>query len=79
MINSSNHPATSLFDIHDKLTDKKILGTITHEEEAELEKVRLKLESEVERNLINFYGTQIEKLKELLSQLEEFKIELNGE
>ncbi len=78
MTNSSNYNMESLYKIHDKLTDKKILGTITNEEEAELEKVRLKLESDIEKGFMHFYETQIEKLKELLIQLEEFKIELNN-
>ena len=68
----------SLYKIHDKLTDKKILGTITCEEEAELEEVRRKLESSVEKGFINFYETQIEKLNELCYQLEELKKELNN-
>lgn len=78
MKNGSNCSTESLYKIHDELTDKKILRTITHEEETELEEVRRKLESSVEKGLINFYETQIKKLKELSGQLEELKSELKN-
>lgn len=65
---------TALYNTHDDLTDKKIIGTITHEEEVQLEKIRDKLESYPnEENFINFYENKIDKYRELLKQIKDLK------
>jgi hypothetical protein len=65
---------TTLYNTHDELTDKKVLGTITHEEEVQLEKIRDKLESySNEENFINFYENKIDNYQELLKQIKELK------
>lgn len=65
---------TNLYNIHDELTDKKILGTITHEEEAQLEKIRNKLEFYPdEKKFIDLYEDKIDKYQELLEQIKDLK------
>lgn len=57
-----------LYKTHDKLTDKKLLGTITTEEEKLLEGIRRDIES-CDKHLIDFYQSKIDKYQELLEQI----------
>lgn len=71
----------SLYKIHDKLTDKKLLRTITVEEEKLLEKIRNEIESHNgDRDLTNLYEDRINKYKELLTEIERIEklLEKNG-
>lgn len=66
-----------LFKIHDELTDKKLLGTITTEEEKQLEKIRNDIECyNGDIVLINIYENRIEKIKELLEKIKILKGEM---
>lgn len=66
---------TKLHDIHGKLTDKKILGTITPEEEKELEDVREKLESH-NKGLIYFYKDKIDAYRRIYGKIQSIRKEM---
>lgn len=73
------HDIDFLYEIHDKLTDKKLFKTITREEEEQLEKIRDEIESyNQDKDLINFYEDRIDKYKELLGEIKEIKRLLNN-
>ena len=57
-----------LYDIHDKLTDKKILRTITPEEEKKLEELRKKLESQ-NKDFIDLYQYHIDVYQGILNKI----------
>lgn len=62
----------TLHNLHDELTDKKILGTITLEEEIKLEHIRNELESQ-DISRIDFYKTKIDKYQEILNKINELE------
>ncbi len=63
---------TNLYARHGVLTDKKLLETITAEEERELERVRKVLDSH-EQGTINFYEKKIKGYQGLLTEIEKIK------
>ncbi|MEA3293966.1 MAG: hypothetical protein U9P81_03175 [Euryarchaeota archaeon] len=63
----------TLHSLHDELTDKKILGTITLEEEIKLEHIRNELESQDNISRIDFYKTKIDKYQEILNKINELE------
>jgi len=63
-----------LYNAHDELTDKKLLGTITIEEERLLEDIRNDIESHNGyKHLVDFYQRKIDIYKELLEQIKDLK------
>lgn len=55
-----------IYKMHDELTDKKILGTITPNEEDILEQIRNKLD---DKDLIESLNIQIEQYEEILEKI----------
>lgn len=64
---------TSLYKFHDDLTDKKLLGTITINEEKKLEEIRDRIEFYNENEFIEIYDDKINKYQELLKEIKELK------
>lgn len=63
-----------LYKIHDKLTDKKLLGTITVEEEKLLEEIRNDIEfRNGDKHITDLYQRKIDGYKELLKQIKDLK------
>jgi len=63
-----------LYKIHDELTDKKLLGMITKEEERLLEDIRNDIEfRNGDMRLAEFYQHKIDIYKELLEQIKDLK------
>jgi|GEM_PF-5422165 len=64
-----------LYKIHDYLTDRKILKTITTEEERQLQEVRSALESN-EQGLTAFYENKIAGYQKILEEIKNIEAEL---
>lgn len=63
-----------LYKIHDELTDKKLLKTITKVEEKELEKIRDEIESHGnDSSLTRFYKNRVVIYQKILDELERLK------
>jgi hypothetical protein len=65
---NDNIDVNALYNIHDELTNKKLLGILTQQEEIKLEKIRDALESQ-DKNLIKFYEKKIEAYEKFLMTL----------
>lgn len=66
-----------LYKIHDELTDKKLLGTVTPEEESQLCQIRRKMESNtVNEEFVELYKYKINAYQELLCELKDLKRQL---
>lgn len=72
--NTNNDCISFIYEIHDYLTDKKLLGTITVEEEELFQDIRSIIESFVEdKYFILFYEDKIQKYKEMLKELKKIE------
>lgn len=64
---------TSSYKFHNDLTDKKLLGTITIDEEKKLEEIRDRIEFYNENKFIEIYDDKINNYQELLKEIKELK------